>query len=157
MKIWSAPADSARIDCKWQRNFARRWFPGMDQLQQRAGRKRFRQILYNNSCSSLLREFNITILATNAVVDIMRNMMKAISRRRFLQVAAATMLVAALPASGGARSRRGEKRIRVRPLASQGGVSAAERAFCQRARFASAADAMRAAASRGMTAEIYVE
>ena len=83
--------------------------------------------------------------------------MKAISRRRFLQVAGATMLVAALPAIGGRRNGQGPKRVRVRPLASSPEISPAQRAFYRRARFATAADAMRAVASRGMTAEIYVE
>lgn len=84
--------------------------------------------------------------------------MKAISRRHFLQVAGATMLVAALPAiGGGGQNRRGVKRVRVRKMAGQGNSSPSERAFYQRARFDTAADAMRAVASRGMTAEIYVE
>ena len=83
--------------------------------------------------------------------------MKAISRRRFLQLAGATVLVAALPAIGGGQNHRGAKRIRIRPLASQGNVTTAKSVFFQRARFATAADAMRAAASRGTNAEIYVE
>ena len=65
------------------------------------------------------------------------------------------MLAAAMPAIGGGRNHHGEKRVRVRPLASQGNPSSSERAFCQRARFATAADAMRAVAARGMTAEVY--
>ena len=133
----------------------------MDQLQQRAGRKRFRQILYNNSCSSLLREFNITILATNAVVDIMRNKMKAISRRRFLQVAGAAMVLAvatAIPAIGGDDKPKSWRcPVRVRPLSSSKNLRQSELAFYRKARFSCAADAMRALASRGMTGEIYAE
>lgn len=83
--------------------------------------------------------------------------MKTISRRHFLQVAGAALLVASLPAVGGGRNRRGVKRVRVRKLAGQGNATPAERAFYQRARFSTAADAMRAVASRRMTAEIYVE
>ena len=67
------------------------------------------------------------------------------------------MLAAAMPAIGGGQNRRGVKRVRVRKLAGQGNPSPAEKAFYQRARFATAADAVRAVASRGMTAEIYVE
>ena len=84
--------------------------------------------------------------------------MKAISRRNFLQVAGVALLAAALPAiGGGGRNRRGVKRVRIRKLAGQGNPSPAERAFYQRARFATAADAVRAVASRGLAAEIYVE
>ena len=36
-------------------------------------------------------------------------------------------------------------------------ANSAERLFCERARFATAADAMRVCASRGMTVEIYRE
>jgi len=86
--------------------------------------------------------------------------MKTISRRQFIQVAGATMLVAvAVPAigSGHGNGHHGQKRVRVRPLSSEGHLRPAERAFYHRARFESAADAMRALASRGMTAEIYVK
>ena len=83
--------------------------------------------------------------------------MKAISRRRFIQIAGTTILVATMPAIGGSQNPRGEKRVRVRPLASQEDISPAERAFFRRARFATAADAMRATASRRMTAEIFME
>lgn len=68
---------------------------------------------------------------------------------------AITMLT--LPAIAGSRNRHREKRVRVRKLAGQGNPSPSERAFYQRARFTTAANAMRAVASRGMTAEIYVE
>ena len=51
----------------------------------------------------------------------------------------------------------GQKRVRVRPLSSQVDISPTERRFYNRARFETAADAMRAVASRGMTAEIYTE
>lgn len=89
--------------------------------------------------------------------------MKPISRRHFLQVAGAAMLTAAaVPAIGnghghGHGHRHGQKRVRVRPLSSQENLSPKERAFYRRARFETAADAMRAVASRGMTAEIYTE
>ena len=85
--------------------------------------------------------------------------MKAMSRRHFLQVAGATMLLAAVavPALGGGKSSHGVKRIRIRPLSSQGNVRPGEISFYRRARFATAADAMRAVASRRMTAEIYAE
>jgi hypothetical protein len=42
-------------------------------------------------------------------------------------------------------------------MAEQGNPSPAEGTFYQRTRFATAADAMRAVASRRMTAEIYAE
>jgi len=87
----------------------------------------------------------------------MRIEMKAISRRRFLQVAGAAMLVAAMPAVGGGHNRRGPKKIRIRPLASEGNLRPGAIAFYRRAKFATAADAMRAVASRRMKAEIYVE
>jgi len=95
---------------------------------------------------------------TNAS-DKMMNKMKAMSRRHFLQVAGATMLLAAVavPALGGGKSSHGVKRVRIRPLSSQVNVRPGETSFYRRARFATAADAMRAVASRGMTAEIYVE
>ena len=83
--------------------------------------------------------------------------MKAISRRRFLQVAGATMLVAAVPAVGGGQNRWGPKKIRIRPLSSEGNLCPGEISFYRRAKFATAADAMRAVASRRMTAEIYAE
>jgi len=88
--------------------------------------------------------------------------MKTISRRQFIQVAGATILAAvAVPAMGrghgNGNGNHGQKRIRVRPLSSQGNLSPAERAFYRRARFETAADAMRATASRGMTVEIYME
>ena len=84
--------------------------------------------------------------------------MKAISRRQFLQTAGVAMLVATLPALGrGGRNRRREKNIKIRSLVPLGHLTPAERAFIQRARFATAADAMRAVAARRMKAEIYVE
>ena len=84
--------------------------------------------------------------------------MKTISRRRFLQVAGATMVAAvAVPAIGRGRGNNGQNRIRIRPLSAAEDLTPKERAFCRRARFATAADAMRAVASRGMTAEIYTE
>lgn len=82
--------------------------------------------------------------------------MKAMSRRRFLQVAGATVLtatMASMPAMGERQS--SPRRIRVRMVAPD--PRPAELAFCRRARFHSAADAMRALASRGMAAEIYRE
>ena len=83
--------------------------------------------------------------------------MKAISRRSFLQVAGITMLAAAIPVAGEKERRRGEKRVRVRPLSSSRAITSSEKAFCQRARFFTPADAMRAAASRRMAVEIYVK
>ena len=83
--------------------------------------------------------------------------MKGMSRRKFLQVAGATMLAAALPAIGRGRNRRGPEKYRIRPLASPADLCPGEIAFCRRARFATAADAMRAAAAHRMAAEIYIE
>ena len=82
--------------------------------------------------------------------------MKTMSRREFLQVAGATMLVAALPSIGGGKNRPGEKRVRIRPASGRQDVSLSEKAFCQRARFATVSDAMRAAAARRIAAEIIV-
>ena len=84
--------------------------------------------------------------------------MQVISRGQFLQTAGVAMLVAALPALGrGGRNRRHQKNIRVRSLVPLGHLTPADRAFIQRARFATAADAMRAVAARRMTAELYWE
>ena len=83
--------------------------------------------------------------------------MNKISRRQFLQGAGAAVTLLALPALGGMKSKNGQKRVRVRPLASQTNLRPGEISFYRRARFATAADAMRAAASRGLTAEIYAE
>lgn len=83
--------------------------------------------------------------------------MKGMSRRKFLQVAGATMLAAALPAIGRGRNRHGPKKYRIRPLSSPADLSPGEIAFYRRARFVTAADAMRAVAAHRMTAEIYVE
>ena len=84
--------------------------------------------------------------------------MKAISRRQFLQTAGVAMLMATLPALGrGGRGRRREKNIKIRSLIPLGHLTPAERAFIQHARFATAADAMRAVAARRLKAEIYVE
>jgi hypothetical protein len=104
-----------------------------------------------------LHKINNKTLVSNYVMLKMSVEMKAISRRHFLQVAGATMLVAVLPAIGGGRNHRGVKRVRVRKLEGQGNISNADRAFYHRARFATPADAMRAVASRRMTAEIYME
>ena len=82
--------------------------------------------------------------------------MSEISRRRFLQVAGAALVAAAaLPSLGSADSQPGEKRVRIRPVPGAD-LRPGEIAFYRRARFATAADAMRAAAARRMTAEIYV-
>ena len=86
-----------------------------------------------------------------------RDTMSAMSRRRFLQVAGAAMALAALPAVGGRSRSQREKRIRIRPFPPQAPLSPSQRAFFDRAQFETAADAMRAVASRGVTAEIYVE
>ena len=86
----------------------------------------------------------------------MRIGMSEISRRRFLQVAGAALVAAAvLPSLGGAGNPAGEKRVRLRPL-SGADLRPGEIAFYRRARFATAADAMRAAAARRMAAEICV-
>ena len=81
--------------------------------------------------------------------------MKAISRRQFLQTAGVAMLMATLPALGrGGRDRRRQKNIRVRSLVPLGHLTPADRAFIQRARFATAADAMRAVAARRLDAAV---
>ena len=82
--------------------------------------------------------------------------MKGISRRKFLQVAGAAMVAAvALPSLGSAKNHNGEKRVRIRPLPGAA-LRPGEIAFYRRAKFDTAADAMRAVASRRMTAEVYV-
>ncbi len=86
----------------------------------------------------------------------MATQMNAISRRTFLQmVGASALAVMALSLSAFGGGKTTSRRIRVRMVSFH--PRAAEMAFCQRARFASAADAMRALASRGMAAEIYRE
>ena len=87
----------------------------------------------------------------------MRIKMKGISRRQFLQgagaaVAAATLMT--LPALGGTKAKNGAKRVRIRPV-STANLRPGEISFYRRARFATAADATRAVASRRMAAEIF--
>lgn len=102
---------------------------------------------------------NILIVMENRLCHF-ENTMNKISRRQFLQgagaaVAAVTLLT--LPALGGTKSKIGQKRVRVRPLASQANLRPGEISFYRRARFSTAADAMRAVASRGIVAEVYKE
>ena len=67
------------------------------------------------------------------------------------------MLVATMPALGrGGRSRRREKRFRVRSLTPIGHLTPADRVFVQQARFSTAADAMRAVAARRLAAAVVV-
>ena len=83
--------------------------------------------------------------------------MHEISRRKFLQIAGATILaVATLPALGGAKARHGEKHVRIRPVQGAN-LRPGEISFYRRARFATPADAMRAAAARRMNGTIYME
>ena len=83
--------------------------------------------------------------------------MNGISRRRFLQVAGAAIVAAvAIPSVNGAKARNGQGLLRVRPISSDS-LRPGEIVFYSNARFATAADAMRATASRRLTAEIYVE
>lgn len=83
--------------------------------------------------------------------------MNEISRRRFLQVAGAAIVAAvAIPSVNGAKARNGQGLLRVRPISSDS-LRPGEIVFYSNARFATAADAMRATASRRLTAEIYVE
>ena len=133
----------------------------MDQRRPSEERKRFWQILRNNSCGILLREFNNSLLETVPVLDKMSCRMKEISRRHFLQMAGATVVAAmatAIPVVGEGEKPRQWHRpaVRIRPLSSANSISKSEQAFYRKARFSCAADAMRAVASRGMTAEIYV-
>lgn len=71
-----------------------------------------------------------------------------------MQLATATSLIVALPNIGGGSG--APREVRVRPLYPQK-ASPADLYFCANARFGTAADAMRAAASRGLQAEIYLE
>ena len=85
--------------------------------------------------------------------------MKGISRRQFMQgagAAAAAVTIMTLPALGGTKAKSGEKRVRIRPVSTDN-LRHGEISFYSRARFATAADAMRAVASRRMTAEVYNE
>ena len=84
--------------------------------------------------------------------------MNGISRRKFLQVAgAAIVAAAAIPSLGGTKKKKknGEKRVRVRPYNANQKLTPSEIDFCDRARFTTAADAMRAAAARGIPVVIY--
>ena len=84
--------------------------------------------------------------------------MKAISRRQFLQgagAAFAAVTLMSLPALGGTKSKNGHKRVRIRPVPGAD-LRPGEISFYRRERYATAADAMRAVASRRMKAEIYV-
>ena len=84
--------------------------------------------------------------------------MNEISRRRFLQVAgAAIVAVAVIPTLGGTKeAHNGQKRVRIRPVAGAD-LRPGEISFYRRARFATPADAMRAAAARRMNGTVYVE
>ena len=83
--------------------------------------------------------------------------MNEISRRQFLQVAGAAMVAAmAIPTLGVPGNNNGQKRVRIRPV-PDAVLRPGEISFYRRARFATPADAMRAAAARGVTGEIYVE
>lgn len=83
--------------------------------------------------------------------------MKEISRRKFLQVAgAAFVAVAAIPSWGGPGNHSGAKRVRIRPV-PDADLRPGEISFYRRARFATAADAMRATASRKLTGVVYME
>lgn len=82
--------------------------------------------------------------------------MKTISRRTFLRAAAAALAAAAVPAAGEAQAPGRPRSFRIRPVSSAPPRPGEER-FCRAARFAAAADAMRAAASRGFAGEIYAE
>ena len=83
--------------------------------------------------------------------------MKEITRRRFLQVAGAAIMAAVvIPSVSGAKAKYGQGSFRVRPISSDS-LRPGEVVFYSNARFATAADAMRATASRRLTAEIYVE
>lgn len=66
------------------------------------------------------------------------------------------MLAATLPVIDDENNRNGAKQVRVRPASNCQNISPSERAFCRHARFATAADAMRAAAARRIVAEIIV-
>ena len=85
--------------------------------------------------------------------------MNEISRRRFLQVAGSALVaIAAIPSLGGSGNHNGnhngEKRVRIRPVPGAN-LRPGEISFYRRARFATAADATRAVASRRMAAEIF--
>ena len=84
--------------------------------------------------------------------------MKEITRRKFLQVAGAAMVAVALPSlgkpGGNNGNHNGEKRVRIRPVPGAN-LRPGEIAFYRRAKFWTAADAMRAVASRGAKAEVY--
>jgi len=87
----------------------------------------------------------------------MTAVMHEISRRKFLQVAGATMMAAiAIPSLANSGNHAGQKRVRIRPVSGVP-LRPGEISFYRRARFATAADAMRAAASRRMNGTIYVE
>ena len=74
-----------------------------------------------------------------------------------MQVAgAAIVAAAAIPSLGGTKKKKnGEKRVRVRPYNANQKLTPSEIVFCDRARFTTAADAMRAAAARGIPVVIY--
>ncbi len=81
------------------------------------------------------------------------------NRREFLKVAGCALAVMALPVITGSGSPEIpplEHKIRVRPLSPETATES-ELAFCTRARFKTAADAMRACAARDFKAEIYEE
>ncbi|MBU1694220.1 MAG: twin-arginine translocation signal domain-containing protein [Verrucomicrobia bacterium] len=85
--------------------------------------------------------------------------MKPVTRRGFLQVAGAAALGAtafSVLTPKLARSDRKRRQVRLQPVPATS-FHPADEAFCKRARFPTAADAVRVAARRGLSAEIYRE
>ena len=70
---------------------------------------------------------------------------------------AALLVAAAMPALGGDHGHQNrQKRVRIRPFPPHRNLRPGEMAFYRDARFKTAADAMRAVASRQLAAEIYM-
>ena len=85
--------------------------------------------------------------------------MTRMTRRNFLQVAGGAAVAAAalmVPVAGVGQVRKRVRNVRVR-LKPAGSHRGSDVSFCRRARFATAADAIRATARRGVAAEIYLD
>lgn len=85
--------------------------------------------------------------------------MKRFTRREFLNAAgclAAAGCTASVFMAGHWATGLSRSVVRVRPVDVEE-ASLADQSFCARARFATAADAVRVCASRGMTVEVYRE
>ena len=104
------------------------------------------------------RDINNNILVILVAGGNMQNMMKPISRRKFLQLAgisAVSIVSVSLPRLSKADEENGVIRVRI-PIA-WGTEMDSKKSFCQRATFPSAAAGMRVLASRKIEACLHID